>query len=80
MHKLSPTVQVIEAAINDNKEKLFALLEKLEVLKLLKPEDKELTGEALDPALRRRSNRRRGGHVSRQLICHRHHEPASEAG
>lgn len=33
--------------MNDNKEKLFALLEKLEVLKKLKPEDKELTGKPL---------------------------------
>lgn len=42
-----PIRTVIDAAMNDNKDKLFALLEKLEVLKKLKPEDKELTGKPL---------------------------------
>ncbi|KAL4548903.1 hypothetical protein Ndes2526B_g01440 [Nannochloris sp. 'desiccata'] len=42
-----PIRTVIDAAMNDNKDKLFALLEKLEVLPLLKPEDKELIGKPL---------------------------------
>ena len=42
-----PIKTVIEAAMNDNKDKLFALLEKLEVMKKLKPEDKELIGKPL---------------------------------
>ncbi|KAI3426362.1 hypothetical protein D9Q98_008734 [Chlorella vulgaris] len=42
-----PIKTVIEAAMNDNKEKLFALLEKLEVMKKLKPDDKELIGKPL---------------------------------
>ncbi len=42
-----PIKTVIEAAMNDNKDKLFGLLEKLEVLKKLKPEDKELMGKPL---------------------------------
>eukprot|EP00889_Picochlorum_renovo_P006690 jgi/Picre1/33720/NNA_001199.t1 len=42
-----PIRTVIDAAMNDEKDKLFSLLEKLEVLKLLKPEDKELMGKPL---------------------------------
>lgn len=44
---LPPVQTVIEAAMNDNKDKLFGLLEKLEVMKKLKPEDKELMGKPL---------------------------------
>lgn len=42
-----PIRTIIDAAMADNKTKLFALLEKLEVLSLLKSEDKELTGKPL---------------------------------
>ena len=42
-----PIRTVIEAAMNDNKEKLFGLLDKLEVLKNLKPDDKDLIGKPL---------------------------------
>lgn len=42
-----PIRTVIEAAMNDDKPKLFGLLEKLEVLGKLKPEDKELMGKPL---------------------------------
>jgi elongation factor 2 len=42
-----PIRTVIDAAMNDEKDKLFGLLEKLEVLKLLKPEDKDLIGKPL---------------------------------
>jgi hypothetical protein len=35
---------VIELAMNDNKEKLFPLLEKVNCLDKLKSEDKELVG------------------------------------
>jgi elongation factor 2 len=42
-----PIRTVIDAAMNDNKDKLFALLDKLEVGHLLKPEDKELIGKPL---------------------------------
>jgi elongation factor 2 len=38
---------VIELAMNDNKEKLFPMLEKLNVLGKLKSEDKELSGKPL---------------------------------
>ncbi len=42
-----PIKTVIEAAMNDNKDKLFELLKKLGVLKKLKNEDKELMGKPL---------------------------------
>jgi len=42
-----PIRQVIDLAMNDNKAKLFPMLEKLDVLKKLKPEDKELIGKPL---------------------------------
>jgi len=42
-----PIKQVIELAMNDNKDKLFPMLEKLQVLNKLKSEDKELTGKPL---------------------------------
>ena len=46
-----PIRTVIDAAMNaddkNNKEKLFALLEKLEVMSKLKPDDKELVGKPL---------------------------------
>lgn len=42
-----PIKTVIEAAMNDNREKLFALLDKLEVLSSLKSEDKDLVGKPL---------------------------------
>jgi len=42
-----PIKTVIEAAMNDNREKLFGLLEKLEVASKLKSDDKELIGKPL---------------------------------
>lgn len=42
-----PIRTVIDAAMNDNKTKLFALLEKLEVASKLKPDDRELVGKPL---------------------------------
>jgi len=42
-----PIRTVIDAAMNDEREKLFALLDKLEVTGKLKPEDKELIGKPL---------------------------------
>ena len=42
-----PIRTVIDAAMNDNREKLFGLLEKLEVFSKLKPEDKDLVGKPL---------------------------------
>ncbi len=42
-----PIKAVINLAMNDNKEKLFPMLEKLNVLSKLKPEDKELSGKPL---------------------------------
>ena len=43
----NPIKQVIDLAMNDNKDKLFALLEKVNCLDKLKSEDKELTGKPL---------------------------------
>jgi elongation factor 2 len=40
-------VQVIELAMEDKKDKLFAMLEKVGVLSKLKAEDKELVGKPL---------------------------------
>ncbi len=40
-------VQVIENAMQDKKDKLFPMLEKLNVLSKLKKEDLELTGKPL---------------------------------
>jgi translation elongation factor EF-G len=40
----NPIKQVIDLAMNDNKDKLFALLEKVNCLDKLKSEDKDLTG------------------------------------
>lgn len=42
-----PIKQVINLAMNDNKEKLFPMLEKLGVMSKLKPDDKELMGKPL---------------------------------
>ena len=42
-----PIRTVIDAAMNDEREKLFGLLDKLEVTGKLKPEDKELIGKPL---------------------------------
>lgn len=42
-----PIKQIIELAMKDAKDKLFQMLEKLNILSKLKPEDKELTGKAL---------------------------------
>jgi len=42
-----PIKQVINLAMNDNKEKLFPMLEKLGVLSKLKADDKELMGKPL---------------------------------
>ena len=42
-----PIKQVINLAMNDNKDKLFPMLEKLNVLHKLKSEDKELSGKPL---------------------------------
>jgi elongation factor 2 len=42
-----PIKQVIEAAMADKREKLFAMLDKLKVTDKLKPDDKELTGKPL---------------------------------
>ena len=43
----SPIKQVIDLAMADSKDKLFALLEKVNVLHKLKAEDKEMTGKPL---------------------------------
>jgi elongation factor 2 len=43
----NPIKQVIELAMEDKKDKLFAMLEKVGVLKKLKAEDKELVGKPL---------------------------------
>lgn len=40
-----PIRQVIDLAMTDNREKLFPMLEKLNVFSKLKPDDKELTGK-----------------------------------
>jgi elongation factor 2 len=42
-----PIRTVIDAAMNDDREKLFGLLDKLEVTSKLKPEDKDLIGKPL---------------------------------
>lgn len=44
---LHPHHQVIELAMNDAKDKLFPMLDKLNVLSKLKTEDKELSGKPL---------------------------------
>jgi elongation factor 2 len=44
---LAVFLQVIELAMEDKKDKLFAMLEKVGVLKKLKAEDKELVGKPL---------------------------------
>ena len=42
-----PIKTIIDAAINDNKEKLFALCDKLGISSKIKAEDRELTGKPL---------------------------------
>lgn len=41
-----PLPQIIEMAMNDKKDKLWPMLEKLNILSKLKSEDKELVGES----------------------------------
>ncbi|KAJ9532280.1 elongation factor 2 [Haematococcus lacustris] len=41
----TPIKQVIEMAMNDNRDKLFPMLEKLNVMSKLKPDDKDLSGK-----------------------------------
>ena len=43
----NPIKQVIDLAMKDSKEQLFAMLQKTNVLHRLKPEDKELVGKPL---------------------------------
>jgi hypothetical protein len=44
---LLPCLQVIDLAMEDKKDKLFAMLEKVGVLSKLKADDKELVGKPL---------------------------------
>ena len=54
-----PIRRVTDAAMNDNKDKLWPMLEKLKVKEKLKPADFDLMGKPLMKASCRRGPRRR---------------------